>query len=640
MWFIFSIEYVKLKMYFVMNITKVNMIMKIEEIIKRFNISNSTIKNWIKIGLLPKKSEYEEEEIESVINSKSHSRRIKKKSTTLSIPESYIKKDKTIRLIRQIAEFQNAFHLDSKQILGFLIQKVLGGRITDTIEKEMTSLFGSIEDDLSSQSIFQHIQIEYDNNEDFLGAVYSSFLTVGDKSTAGVYYTPFVLVDEMVNQIDLEYFTDNRKIIDPACGSGNFLINIINKLKEKNISEELIVKSVYGYDIDPIAVFIAKINIYLILNETKFESINVFVKDFLLEDTHEKFQYVVGNPPWGLKFTDSYKKKLQSKLYYNASKQDSFALFIEKSIDILDYDGYLDFVLPVSFLNVKKHNSIRNVCLKYEIKRIKSIGREFSEVVTENLIFKLKKTLINKGENTLIYDDKKVEQSYFLNNPLNAYLVAENNIVQDIIDKVNKHSLRNLNHNVKFGMGIVTGDNSKYIQRQLNEENEMIATGNNLEKFFVNKKSIDKFIVFNPKLYQQVAPTEIYRHNSRILYNFIGNKIKFSYDTSGLLTLNSANIICLNEGWDPFYVLAILNSRITQIYFKNVFNTYKLLRSHVESFRIFEFDEASKNIISRYSKEIFETKDLRYYEDIEQIIYDNLNLSQDEIQYLKVEIKI
>lgn len=608
--------------------------MYISEIASIFKLTEQTIKNWIKIGLLPDKEDFTSEEIESVISSKNHSRRNKKKSLNFSIPESYIKNKNTVKLIEEILEFQQDLQYDFNHIFSALIKKLLGERINTVIENHIKEIFGDYNRDLFLESQFDELDITYDSNEDFLGALYSSSLTIGNKTTNGIFYTPFSVVINIVNSINDTMLLDDYKIVDPACGSGNFIISIINRMKSLGYDQKRITQAVYGYDVDNIAVFIAKINVYLLLDNIEFDEINIFKKDFLLSEIKDKFNVVIGNPPWGAKFSSQYKNLLQNKLYYNAPKQDSFALFIEKSLEILLNHGQLFFVLPVSFLNVAKHQDIRKKCLKYKIISIKNLGREFSEVVTENLVLQLEKSELLDAKSSLLYNDKIIEQSYFNQNPAFSFLVADNSLVQAIIDKINNNKFRNLKENVKFGMGIVTGNNRKFIISNKNKSNEHIATGKNLAKYYVNAESIDKFIVFNPDLYQQVAPIEIYRHKSRILYNFIGKKIKFSYDQTGLLTLNSANIICLYEGWDPYYVLGILNSRITQIYYQNIFKTYKMLRSHIEAFRIFEFDDASKKKISDYVKDMVENKHHKNHEFVENLIYEKLGLTSKEINYL------
>lgn len=608
--------------------------MNIHELSKTFNISESTINNWKKIGLLEDKVFFDSNEIEKVISSKDHSRRNKKQSIKYTIPESYIINKETYNKIENIIHLQQLLQFDFKDIFIVIIKKLLGNRISREIELEIIEVFGEYKSNLFLDSIFEEVKLDYDLKEDFLGALYSSSLTVGKKSSNGIYYTPYKLVNKMVSSIDINSIGSGNKILDPACGSGNFLISLVNTMKEAKFSCNDIIESIYGYDIDRTAVFLAKINVYLLLDQVEFKDIKIFVKDFIVDNTFKDFNFIIGNPPWGIKFTNDYKETLKKRLYYNAYKQDSFALFIEKSIEILIDHGELLFVLPVSFLNVIKHLDIREKCLRLRIKSIDVLGRGFSEVVSENLIFRLEKTEFINNDSSLLYNNKKFGQNYFNENPSKAFLIPENTTVEKIIRKINEHEYQTLNKNVKYGMGLVTGNNKQFLTDIIDNNNEPIATGENLEKFYVNYQSINKRIVFNTHIYQQVAPTEIYRHNSRIIYNFIGKKIKFAYDETGLLTLNSANIICLYEGWDPYFLLAILNSRITQIYYQSVFNTYKMLRSHIESFRIFEFDLETKTIISKYVKDMIRDKNNKNYELIEKIIYGKIGLSDKEIEYL------
>ena len=127
---------------------------------------------------------------------------------------------------------------------------------------------------------------------------------------SGEFYTMPFLVRKMVE----EKYEFGEKVIDPCCGSGNFLIEIIKKIMSTNKSEEqkiLAINNLYGYDINPISIFITKIN-FLILLSRKFSNINLnlYVVDSLFPhqfgfenyDLFEKnfntFDLIIGNPPW------------------------------------------------------------------------------------------------------------------------------------------------------------------------------------------------------------------------------------------------------------------------------------------------------------------------------------------------------
>jgi hypothetical protein len=66
----------------------------------------------------------------------------------------------------------------------------------------------------------------------------------------GEVFTPLELVREMIKMVAEDVWSDNTKtFIDPACGNGNFLIEIFKKRIESNISPEKAAETIYGIDI-------------------------------------------------------------------------------------------------------------------------------------------------------------------------------------------------------------------------------------------------------------------------------------------------------------------------------------------------------------------------------------------------------
>ena len=62
-------------------------------------------------------------------------------------------------------------------------------------------------------------------------------------------FTPKFLVDDMLNKLPEEVWEANKTFVDPACGNGNFLIEVLRrKLKAGHDPVEAI-KTVYGTDI-------------------------------------------------------------------------------------------------------------------------------------------------------------------------------------------------------------------------------------------------------------------------------------------------------------------------------------------------------------------------------------------------------
>ena len=122
-------------------------------------------------------------------------------------------------------------------------------------------------------------------------------------------------------------------------------------------------------------------------------------------------------------------------------------------------------------------------------------------------------------------------------------------------------------------------------------------------------------------------------HINKIIYKFIGRKLCFAVENKGLLTLNSANVICLNDNYDAFFVCAILNSRITQLFFEDSYDTHKVLKNHIKSFYIPNFEKKIVLKISGIAKNQIGKNN--YCEDIEDIIYSELGLNDNQVNYLR-----
>ena len=118
---------------------------------------------------------------------------------------------------------------------------------------------------------------------------------------SGEFYTPPFIVKKMVK----ESYSLGEKVIDPCCGSGNFIIEIIKqililiKVKKERISA---IRNLYGYDINPISIYLTKLNLlYLLKEDFHYLDSNFITTDFLFKDKAEiksKFDLVIGNPPW------------------------------------------------------------------------------------------------------------------------------------------------------------------------------------------------------------------------------------------------------------------------------------------------------------------------------------------------------
>jgi hypothetical protein len=175
---------------------------------------------------------------------------------------------------------------------------------------------------------FRYIPIE------LISAIYNRFLAdrPRERRAHGAYYTPHFLADLTVNQVWNEVPSDIKskpdfKVLDPACGSAIFLVRIFQRMVEDWRSENpnstpdwntlvSIVESLHGWDKETSAVRIGIFSLYIaLLEEVEPSAIlkllaerkllpQLFGKtmcdhDFFAKSTpEEKFDIVIGNPPW------------------------------------------------------------------------------------------------------------------------------------------------------------------------------------------------------------------------------------------------------------------------------------------------------------------------------------------------------
>jgi methylase of polypeptide subunit release factors len=129
------------------------------------------------------------------------------------------------------------------------------------------------------------LSIHPEESRDLFKKLYHYLLPREIRHNLGEYYTPDWLAQRLLNQVDSEFFTAdphknerrlrekllNTRWLDPACGSGTFLVLIIARMKELgralfiNETELLnaILRNVVGFDLNPLAVLTARVNYLL-----------------------------------------------------------------------------------------------------------------------------------------------------------------------------------------------------------------------------------------------------------------------------------------------------------------------------------------------------------------------------------------
>ena len=168
---------------------------------------------------------------------------------------------------------------------------------------------------------FVTLDIDPDGTRDLLKKLYQNLMPKGLRHDLGEYYTPDWLAQQLLNQLhggmpDRAPRSPGERLLDPACGSGTFLVlhirDVRRHARDKLLPErkltprqllEKILANVVGYDINPLAVITARTNYLLALGDLLEEisgdiDIPVYLADSVLTplegnelDTHGKFSF-------------------------------------------------------------------------------------------------------------------------------------------------------------------------------------------------------------------------------------------------------------------------------------------------------------------------------------------------------------
>lgn len=142
-----------------------------------------------------------------------------------------------------------------------------------------SSLEEAIRELISILANYSLVTLEVDPEEtrDLLKKLYQNLMPKDLRHNLGEYYTPDWLAERLLNQLEDGNFEGNidKRLLDPACGSGTFLVIAIHKIKEyasehlvpEHTILEKILNNVVGYDLNPLAVISARTNYLLAIGE-------------------------------------------------------------------------------------------------------------------------------------------------------------------------------------------------------------------------------------------------------------------------------------------------------------------------------------------------------------------------------------
>ncbi len=623
------------------------------------------------------------------------------------------------------------------------------------------------------------------------------------KKAGGVYYTPSYIVDYIVKNTVGKMLEDKTpatvggdthprkfndahlhqplRILDPACGSGSFLLGAYEYLLrwycDRYVEEgpekfaksrepalyqskggewklttserkRILLNHIYGVDIDSQAVEVTKLSLLLkVLEGESQESINNQLKlykervlpdlsnnikcgnsligsDFyegrqlnlfndeekyrinafdweeefpeVFKDRIEKkdakpqsygFDVIIGNPPYvfarGGHFTDSVKSYYCEKFFLARYQLNTYALFIEKSFSLLKEGGRFGFILPNTWLTINTFSELRRFLLENTntLQVTNIFGQTFkgkANVDSCLLLFKKGKpnrlmlSEIREGNLSIIGEfpvDKFKINNYIINMTL-----AKNKKVPPILEKIEKESnpLSYLS-TVKAGLKAYETGKGNPPQTDEMKNNRIYHSKGKVDdsyKKYLKGEDVKRYeIVWSHQWLKYgrclAAPrSEKLFKGKRILVRQIPSPPPHSINA--VFTeepfLNDINsMIIFDFKCEPLFVLAVLNSKLTTFWFRNIFD--KLQRQTFPQFKVGELasfpipladDEYQKkiskiaeNMLSLHTelrkaktdheKNVIQRQITATDKQIDRLVYDLYGLTEEEIKIVEEE---
>ncbi len=329
-------------------------------------------------------------------------------------------------------------------------------------------------------------------------------------------FTPAQNVKELLDSVG--YISDlyGKKVIENACGDGNILKEIVKRYIEDALNNNRTIDEIkkglqidiYGAEIDDVHYSNCLNNLDAITESFKITNVkwNILNRDFLKQRIVNKFDYVIGNPPYITyrDLDDSTRSYLNENFTScGHGKFDYCYAFIEASLSCLKATGKLAYLIPSSIFKNVFAQELRNMILPSTFKIIDYTTQKlFEKALTSSAILVCDKSIISQS----------IEYQDVANGT--RHTIAKDNLHGKWIFSEHKVEVKSKN---RFGdyftaaISIATLLNEAYILKDFTEEEDHIVVKNfkierNVIRKGVSPRSLNykkpEFILF-PYLYDK-----------------------------------------------------------------------------------------------------------------------------------------
>ncbi len=510
---------------------------------------------------------------------------------------------------------------------------------------------------------------------------HDKFIDKDVKKKMGQFYTPTGIAKKMVSEVktDLKALSEQDLIVDPACGTGVFIVETVKQMSGFFSFDKLlkfVENNMFAYDVNPFSVIATKISILNSLLEIAPDSVyksnllfdipaldNIKWKNTIVDKEEKEFSIILGNPPYF---------KLDSKALKDIDGYDSiiygqpniYSLFMHWGISHLRTNGTMSFIVPQSIRSGLYFKNLREEIKELRIKSILHIDSRqniFDRAEQAVLIIclqnkpvcntKTRIQFINGNQNVL--SEFSISRSKLMMGKDNNYMfiINKKSEMYDVLEKVyNNGTTLSVNDSlVKFSNGLFVWNQHKDSLADSADEAIPIVYGGDVQPVnfqFITSWANDERKAF-ARITNKTRPyvlsgkrllvqrTTNFEKDIRLKACLISDNFLENYESYFLE--NHINFLCCNFGKEEiltdelmYYYLGLLNSKLINYVFisksgntqvsANELNLLPFPKNNVEDISAF---------VSKYLSGLRE-----HQEELDRLVCEAYDLSVNEINMI------
>ncbi|WP_372949101.1 Eco57I restriction-modification methylase domain-containing protein [Mariniphaga sp.] len=384
------------------------------------------------------------------------------------------------------------------------------------------------------------------------------------------------------------------------------------------------------------------------------ELVDFFETKYFFPDVKNKFDIVIGNPPYGIKFSlkdvDYYKKVLEGEI-------ESYLFFYFRGLSLLSDKGVLCFITPDSWLTNRGASLFRDwLVSNYQINDVFDCYKPFSGA-KDTRVHTVSISHKNSNENitikqvfpsdpSIIYRKYRVPFKIIEGFRQKEWKLYLTNKERDLFSKMEKISepLEDL-YNLKYGLR--TGNNSKYITTQ--ETKYPVIAGSDIAalyeinwtpKYLTTNEGLPQsyfkeYFVFEKIIVQYVRTNSL---------NLSARWIEAAFVRGNYIPLNSLTYFYKKtDSFKLYFLLALLNSNLLNKYYRAYYTDVNVKPTYLSVLPIVPADSQSQSFFIEKVTSIHDKLHLKedtqiIQRQIDLMVYKLYELTYDEALIVDPEL--